>query len=296
MNLELLETFQNLAKTKNFSRTAELMYLSQSTVTQRIKMLENELGKELVDRKGKGLHLTLAGEMLLEYADKILQLCDDCVSSVNEMHTYDSYFVIESQESVWYSYLYPPIVEYMKTHPNTSMQLHIGHSDNVIDDLVNGIVDIGTSFVTVKNKDIEVIPYFQDGFELVASPNFQMNGKDQCITPQNISDYRFVQVLWGEKFNEWWRQSCGYKGYAVEATQVSLLLPLLYADCGISFLPNRNARKLLDSGELVRVPFDFGTAPPQDEVNLLYMKKNKDKLASLLEMILSQGEIPKTHL
>jgi len=285
MNLEMLETFQNLAKTKNFSRTAELMYLSQSTVTMRIKMLENELGKELIDRKAKGLKLTPSGEMALEYANQILGLCQDCVASVSSLNTFDQRIAIESPESVWYSYLYPSVVKFMNLNPNISFQFITGHTDKIVEDVVSGIVDIGITMGAVKNKDIEVVPYFTDGFELVAAPDFQIY--DACITPQNIRKYPFVHVLWGEKFNDWYRIACGYQGHSVEVQQFYLLLHLLKAGGAISFLPRRNAEPLLKEGKIIRVPFDFGSGPPEDVIDIIYMKKNKEKALPLVKLLTS---------
>jgi len=72
MEIRQLKTFWTLASTRSFSRTAEVLNYVPSTVTMQIKALEEELGVKLLDRLGKTVVLTDAGEQLLPYANKIL--------------------------------------------------------------------------------------------------------------------------------------------------------------------------------------------------------------------------------
>ena len=91
MNIELLQTFIILAQTKNFSRTAETLFVSQPTVTARIKQLEEELGSELFYKGNKGVTtLTVAGEYFLEYAKKSLAMLDEGKITVAALGKYKS--------------------------------------------------------------------------------------------------------------------------------------------------------------------------------------------------------------
>lgn len=83
MNTESIKTFIMLSKLKNFTRTAERMYVAQSTVTNRIGELENETGKRLFVRKQGGVELTEEGELFLGYAERIAELEDTFIQQVN---------------------------------------------------------------------------------------------------------------------------------------------------------------------------------------------------------------------
>ena len=74
MNSEGIRTFIMLSKLKNFTRTAERMYVAQSTVTNRIAELENETGKKLFVRRQGGVELTEEGKLFLSYAQRIYEL------------------------------------------------------------------------------------------------------------------------------------------------------------------------------------------------------------------------------
>jgi DNA-binding transcriptional LysR family regulator len=76
MNIDYMLTFQRLAREKSFSETAILLGVSQSTVTQRIKDLEMIAGKILVQSTGLYISLTDAGEDLLIYIDRILEVLE----------------------------------------------------------------------------------------------------------------------------------------------------------------------------------------------------------------------------
>jgi DNA-binding transcriptional LysR family regulator len=87
MNLDIdcLRTFTHIAHTMSFSRAAEAVRRTQATVSEQINRLETQLGRRLfVRRKGRVLQLTLDGERLLQYANRILQLNDEAYSSLSE--------------------------------------------------------------------------------------------------------------------------------------------------------------------------------------------------------------------
>ena len=88
MNTESIKTFIMLSKLKNFTRTAERLYVAQSTVTNRIGELENETGKKLFVRRRDGVELTEEGELFLGYALRIAELEDSFIQQVNSSAKY----------------------------------------------------------------------------------------------------------------------------------------------------------------------------------------------------------------
>lgn len=88
MDIESLKTFITLTTLNNFTKTAEKHNVVQSTVTNRIKELENELGKELFVRGKKNISLTNAGHHLLLYAKRIVELAETASSELTMLDTY----------------------------------------------------------------------------------------------------------------------------------------------------------------------------------------------------------------
>ena len=83
MDTQNLKTFLTLAGVKNFTRTAELLYIAQSTVTNRIAELEREVGKPLFIRNKKNISLTREGLIFQDYARRILDLEERSILELN---------------------------------------------------------------------------------------------------------------------------------------------------------------------------------------------------------------------
>ena len=83
MDTQNLRTFLTLASVKNFTQTANLMFIAQSTVTNRIAELERELGKQLFIRSKKHLSLTREGLLFQDYAKRILDLEEMSLREIN---------------------------------------------------------------------------------------------------------------------------------------------------------------------------------------------------------------------
>ena len=88
MTSDGLKTFIMLSKLKNFTRTAERMFVAQSTVTNRIFELEKEIGKKLFVRRAGGVELTEEGSVFLNYAVRMTELEESFIQEVNSSAKY----------------------------------------------------------------------------------------------------------------------------------------------------------------------------------------------------------------
>ncbi len=82
--MERLRVFMTLAETKNFTRAAERLFVSHSTVSRSLSALEEELGVRLFDRDNHVVGLTAAGEKLRERAQELLDLADEIEAEVQK--------------------------------------------------------------------------------------------------------------------------------------------------------------------------------------------------------------------
>ena len=90
MNLRQLEVFVAVAETRSFSRGAEMVSLNQSTISQHIASLENEIDMCLFDRTGKGAFLTSNGQIYLKHARRILAERDTLLESMAGLQALDN--------------------------------------------------------------------------------------------------------------------------------------------------------------------------------------------------------------
>src|SRR5436853_6215132 len=82
MDFDQLITFLEVAKQGSFSRAGEKVFRSQSAVSAQIRQLEQEYGDRLLDRSGKSVKLTPAGQVLFEYAERLESLRDESLMAV----------------------------------------------------------------------------------------------------------------------------------------------------------------------------------------------------------------------
>src|SRR5699024_9146206 len=77
MDKEQLETFLSLVTYKNFTKSADMLYVAQSTVSDRLRSLEQELGKSLFTRTNKGVNLTPSGFVFITYTKRFIELFEE---------------------------------------------------------------------------------------------------------------------------------------------------------------------------------------------------------------------------
>ena len=285
MNIELLQTLIILAQTKNFSRTAETLFVSQPTVTARINQLEEELGSELFYRGNKGVTtLTVAGEYFLEYAKKSLAMLDEGKSTVAALGKYKSTLKIAAPDSIWQNTLITPLNEFMRENPYVAVDLLSGHSEDVVYAIEEGLVDMGASFWKPYSSEIEAVPLFESKYTLVGAPGVVPEGI--VIDSENFYEYKLIYMDWGLPYDEWFRTHFHSKEFFLSVERVFLFISLLLDGRGIGFLSERNAKAHLDSGALVRIPYKGMEDTFSDHAYILFNKKNHEKISPFLDVVM----------
>lgn len=85
MDLARLRALRELSKRKTMAAVAEALFLSASAVSQQISQLEDEVGMKLVERRGRGVHLTVAGERLVAHAERIIGILEEAKTDLSEL-------------------------------------------------------------------------------------------------------------------------------------------------------------------------------------------------------------------
>jgi DNA-binding transcriptional LysR family regulator len=286
MEMEQLEAFVSLAGTRSFTQTAKQLHVAQSTVTMRIKTLEEGLGKSLFVRDNKRVELTLAGEKLLPYAQRILDLAKEGKETTLIEEQFDGHLVIGSLHSLWDFVIFPIISEFRKAHPRISLRLVSGHSDDIVRKIGDRIVDAGLVYLPPRTPEIEVVPLFHDSICLVAHPSFEL--QTDSISVSELSQYPYIHLNWGHPFSEWYEtEAGGIRLHPLQVDHTSLLLKFIMSEKGVGFLLKSVADTLIQEGKLKQIRLDSKTPPPQRTTYLIYpkTKRNSSVFSSWLEFI-----------
>src|SRR6185295_3797482 len=126
MDLSELRIFSAVVRQGGVTRAAERLHRVQSNVTTRIRQLEDELGVALFVRAGKRLHLAPAGQVLLDYADRLLALADEARAAVQDARP-RGIFRLGAMESTAAVRLPQVLSDYHRRYPGVELELRTGN-------------------------------------------------------------------------------------------------------------------------------------------------------------------------
>src|SRR5271165_808063 len=143
MELSQLEVFLSVARERRFSRAAEKLYRTQSAVSQTIRKLENELGESLFDRSSREGVLTDAGQVLYEYAEKLLNLRHDAHESLAELRKLETGKLKIAANELTALYLLPVLAEFRRLHPMIKITVQRALGSRIPDDVLQHSAELG---------------------------------------------------------------------------------------------------------------------------------------------------------
>lgn len=192
MDFRQLETFVEVVKLKSFSKAAEKLFITQPTVTNHIQNLENELGTLLINRFGKKITLTDAGNLLYKYAINILNACEmakfDLASYQGKIQGHLHVF----SSSVPRKYLLPSIIkDFIDTYPDVTFSLSDKDSKEVINGILDGETDFGILGAKYSSNNIKYLDLMDDRLVLITPNSFKY--------PNENFTYISKDVLFNEK-------------------------------------------------------------------------------------------------
>ncbi len=172
MDFQQLKIFLNAAKLKSFSRTAEQMYISQPSVSARIKALEEELNAVLFDRSHpRALVLTAEGISFMDYAQKMLNLHEEALAELAPGARRPAGMVRVAASTVPGIYLLPPLLaRFREGCPGVTLNLAIMDSAAVVEEVLNYSADLGLVGEETAEKRVESAIFAEDELVLITPP------------------------------------------------------------------------------------------------------------------------------
>ncbi len=167
MDLHRLEIFCKVAELKSFTLAAEALHLSQPTVSEHIRSLEEMAGDKLVDRLGRELRLTPAGQILLRYAQKLLHLRDEAQQALADLRGELLGRLTIGASTIPGSYLLPQVIGAFKAqHPAMHITLKIANTTAVADLVFKGEIGLGLVGSRLPEKRLQFAEVYLDELTL----------------------------------------------------------------------------------------------------------------------------------
>ena len=167
-----LLAFTILARTGSFTQTARELFLTQSAVSHSIKALEIDFGCRLLDRLGKTVLLTEAGERVLQHADRILMEMGSARSGIEQIEKWNlGRLRIAAPISLRVSLLSPVLHEFQASFPRSQITVEPSDFHNAIEALTEGRADLILTFTTKPDERFQFLPLFDDELVFIVSPS-----------------------------------------------------------------------------------------------------------------------------
>ncbi len=237
---ELVETFLDLTKTLNFNHSAERLNVSQSTVSSRIRVLEEQLGAPLFTRGRSGARLTPAGERFQSHAHELFNAWARAMRDVSEAEGLEASLHVSAQLSLLDTLIFDLIEAYDRQTPRVLLKLEADFSAQIMRDLSAGEIDIGILFSPAWSPDLYIEP--------LSSISFRMVSTETSIL-DDVRRESYVYASYSPLFERFHRDlhpeltsgalTVGYEGLSIE---------ILRRRGGTAYLPDSQIARL--QGEL----------------------------------------------
>lgn len=247
MNINHYEYVIKIAKTKNFSKAAELLFISQPALSQCISRLEKKLGVQLFERDTINVSITEAGKIFIDDAKKILEINNDLLVKMQKLSNKPLNQITIGISQFYGKYFIPKIIPIFKNYmPSTNINIKESESSILEENLLQEIIDLAIFPVPVQSKQILYEPFYKEKILLAANSSnnilkhFQPDSKS--IDLGLFKDESFVLLKKGLKLRSLAEKICSDSSFSpkvvFETENLDILNSLVHNNMGVSLLPD----------------------------------------------------------
>ncbi|MFD5257770.1 LysR family transcriptional regulator [Streptomyces bobili] len=277
MELRHLRTFRTVARTLNFTRAAAELNYAQSSVTEQIQALENELAAKLFDRTNRKLSLTPAGERLVEYADQMLLLVQEARTAVEgEAQEPGGQLTVGGLETLCAHRLPAILARYRRLYPRVQVTLREGGRGQLYEWVRRGEIDVALTFGQApQDKLLTSESLAADRLMVVTPLGHRLASYAQVVGP-DLRGESFLATPQGCGFREMLDtliHTLGPDAPAID-TQVASMAALCQcasAGMGCALLPEIAVAGPAARGEVAAVPLTGGAS--QTQVTMTWLRR-----------------------
>ena len=262
MELKYLNTFRVIVEEGSFTRAAERLNYTQSTITFQIGQLEQELSTNLFEKIGRKMVLTKAGEHLIPYVYEVLSSVDRLRNFEDDLAECQGDLRVGVGETLL-CYRLPAILkEFHQQAPKARLFLRSMNCYDIRDELMAGSLDVGVFYDCVGGfgTNLTTYPLGSYPLALVASKDLKQRFPD-FITPDQQIPVPFIinepTCVFRQIFEQYLREKSILLDHTIELWSIPTIKNLVKNDVGVSYLPRFSVQEELDDGSLVEIPTEL---------------------------------------
>lgn len=251
MDVEQARTFIAVMETRSFADAAKRLFVTQSTVSARIKALEERLGCRLFNRGKTGATLTPAGVQFSRHAMTFIRTWGQARQEVALPKSYTARINIGAQISHWDDLMVNWMCWLRQAHPQLAVRAEIGSNESLMREMIDGLLDFAVLYAPRMGPGLRVEKLFDEEIVLVASRRYPRSPPGG--PPAWEDDYVFVD--WGPEYRN--EHTLAWPDLATPAVHFGIgnvALEYILRTGGTAYLTLRMVRRHLKERHLFRVP------------------------------------------
>ena len=195
--LQQLRILKAIAVEKNFTKAAEGLYLSQPALSKQIKILEKSLDILLINRENNKISLTENGQVFLEYAERILALCEESCRALIDLENGERGNLTVGASQTIGTYLMPRVLAlFAQIYPQMNLKVQVNSTRIIAKEILNRKIDIAVVGGKIPNelrKNLKVESFVKDEFSLIIPKSHPLAQKKE-ITKEDLYHLNFITL------------------------------------------------------------------------------------------------------
>lgn len=283
MDITLAKTFLAIVETGSFKDAAERLHVTQSTVSLRVRTLENALGRVLFERSKSGTKLTPAGSQFQRHATAMMRVWHHARLDVALADKHTDHLAVGGQTSLWLGFLLPWIAALRRDQPHIAVTATMGASAILMERLIEGTLDLAIVYRAQARPGLFIEHILDEELVLVSNSDHDLRRPDE----------NYIFVNWGPEFSADHANTYPeLSGTGLQLDLGAIAIAYLEEMRGSGYFPLRIARPLVESGKLKlakrarRFVYPVYAAYPEDHDEDAYapildeLRRQADRVAS----------------
>lgn len=262
MQIEGLKVFCDLAESESFTKAAQINGVTQSAVSQQISALERTFKSLLIERSKKKFRLTREGQTLYDYSKQIIQTYESLHSQLQELKNIISGTIrVATIYSIGLHDLPPYIKKFMKGYPTVNIHVEYRRANQVYEDVLSNVVDLGLVAYPVKDTKLEIIPLRRDPLVLICHPNHPF-AKHKTVKLKALAGQKFIgfepDIPTRKALDKILKEHDVDAKHVMEFDNIETVKRAVEIDAGISIVPHGTVGQEINKQTLAAVTIEDG--------------------------------------
>ena len=197
--LQQLRIIKAIASENSFTRAAEILFISQPSLSKQVKLLENRLGILLINRESNKISLTEAGKLFLQYSERVLALCEESCRALNDLKNGDRGSLTVGASQTIGTYLMPRVLALFAQHyPQINLKVQVDSTRFIAKNVVNRDIDIAVVGGDVPDdlkKYLKIESFVEDELTLIIPKSHPFaKKKKKTINKEDLYHLNFITL------------------------------------------------------------------------------------------------------